>query len=330
MSEAQLDVGAVAREEPVQGGVDAAAEGALEIGELDDRDLGLRAAAAGRVAEGNLVDLRRGLPAVFRGRRRRRGRGPLHERRVELRGRGAAGEQLVGARELVVDDPLELLVGLRALDVAAVDEEVGRPRHADLAGERQIGVDASLAGVAVQRGVELGEVEPELLRVPIQAGAIQALLVREQLVVHLPELPLRLGRHRRLGGQGGVGVERQRVVAEEDPDLGRVRGGEPFEGGQRPAAEGALEIGELDDRDLRGRRPLRRPAERNPDPVDPVAAGGRLPRGAWRGRRGRRGRRGQWGRWRRCLLGRAIPSAAEHQQQRKNPAWVAAHARRVY
>ena len=44
--------------------------------------------------------------------------------------------------------------------------------------------------------LELADVEAELLRVLLEVRALDVLLVGEQLVVHLPELPLRLGRDR--------------------------------------------------------------------------------------------------------------------------------------
>ena len=53
-------------------------------------------------------------------------------------------------------------------------------------------------------------------------GRSSAVLVAEQLVVHLPELPLRAGGHRRLGGRLGVVVERERVVLPHHADLARV------------------------------------------------------------------------------------------------------------
>ena len=172
--------------------------------------------------------------------------------------------------DLVVDDLLELLVRLRALDVAAVEVEVRRPLHADLRAERQVGVDAALAGAAVERGLELAHVEAELPRVLLEVGALDVLLVGEQLVVHLPELALRLGRQRGLGGQRRVGVERQRVVAEEEPDLVRVLLLDLVHRRNHAAAERTLEVGERDDVDLGRGRSARRPFQRDPESLDPV------------------------------------------------------------
>ncbi len=217
------------------------------------------------------------------------------------------GDQLVGALELVVDDLLELLVRLRALNVAPVDVEVRRPLHADLLTGSQVGVDLRFADVRVERHLELAHVEPDLLRVLVEIGPLQVVLVGEHLVVHLPELPLRLGGDGRLGGQRRLGVERQRVMAEVEPHLAVVVLHHLVDGGDDPAAERALEVGELDDGHLGVQRAPHGAVERNAETVDAVA------RALRRRKPGRRRRRG-------VLVARrqapeAVASAQHHQPQ---------------
>ncbi len=268
---------------------------------------GWLAPRVGRVADGDLVDLGPGARALARRRRARCRLGALHEGGVDHVGRRPRGDQLVGALELVVDDLLELLVRLRALHVAPVDVEVRRPLHADLLTGGQVGVDLRLAGVRVERQLELVHVEPDLLRVLVEIGPLQVLLVGEHLVVHLPELPLRLGGDRRLGGQRRVGVERQGVVAEVDPHLAVVVLHDLVDGRHDAAAERALEVGELDDGHLGVQRAPHGAVERNAEPVDAVA------RALCRRKPGRRRRRG-------VLVARrqapeAVASAQHHQPQ---------------
>ena len=201
VAEHQRQVGAVRLQQRVEGGLDPRAEGALKVGELDQGDLRLRAAAHRRVEGGDAEDGGAGRRA---GAVRHRRLGPGQQRGVELVAREPAPQQAVGAGELVVDDLLEGGERLRAEHGPAVDEEARRPAHAELAAERQVVVDARLAGVAVERGAERRQIEPQLDGVLLQRRAFEVILSREQLVVHLPELPLPLG------GHGGLGRQRAR------------------------------------------------------------------------------------------------------------------------
>jgi hypothetical protein len=70
-------------------------------------------------------------------------------------------------------------------------------------------------GVAVEGGAEAGHVEALLLRVALEVGALEVLLVLEQEVVEAPEAlvaALRERLHRGLGGEHGVVVEGEGVV----------------------------------------------------------------------------------------------------------------------
>ena len=75
--------------------------------------------------------------------------------------------------------------------------------------------------------------------------------VREELVVHLPELALRLRGDRGARGGLAVRVHRERHELVDEAHLGRSLLPELVELGGDPLAEGALEVGELDDRDRR-------------------------------------------------------------------------------
>src|SRR5258706_11112220 len=104
--------------------------------------------------------------------------------------------------QLLIDHRGERLERHRAGDLAPVDEE--RRRAHPAAGQRvgglHVAVDRRLELARVEIRLELLDVEADLLGVLLQVGAVQRLLVAEQLVVHLPELALLPHRHRPLGG----------------------------------------------------------------------------------------------------------------------------------
>ena len=106
--------------------------------------------------------------------------------------------------------------------------------------------------------LNLRHVEAQLLRVLLERRAIERLLVGEQLVVHLPELPLLVGGQRRLGRQVGLVVERQRELLEGDAQLPLVVGLELPHRRHRAAAERALEVAPGHQRDRRRGRTLDR------------------------------------------------------------------------
>jgi len=95
---------------------------------------------------------------------------------------------LVG--QFLVDDRLEVLEGLCAVDESAVDEERRSPLHADLLAFLVVlhDVGPELAGVVAE--VEGLDVEAELGRVLLQVVVGQRALVGEDLVVVFPEFAL--------------------------------------------------------------------------------------------------------------------------------------------
>jgi len=97
---------------------------------------------------------------------------------------------LLGLTELFVDQRLERVERLRTAQAATVDEERRRTRRAQVACELLIGLDRRLVFVAVERVLELARVQAEVLGVALELVALQCVLVREQLLVHLPELAL--------------------------------------------------------------------------------------------------------------------------------------------
>jgi hypothetical protein len=118
-------------------------------------------------------------------------------------------------------------------------------------------------------------------------GPVQRLLVREQLVVHLPELALLVGGQRRLGRQVGLVVERQRQLLERNLHLALVLILDLLHHRHRARAERALEIAERDDGDLGAARPF----DGRVAQLDVLLALGRRGRAARRRRRGRGRRR---------------------------------------
>ena len=234
----------------LDGRADPVAEGALELAELDDGHEGVGLTLDGVVGlDGHLVD------GVVIGRRAAgRGRGGLVE---ALRGQGgvdaaaggALGDLGLGLLDLLVDDRLEGIEGAGAGDLAAVDEEVGGAARAELGADLHVLVDLGLEAAAVEVGLELLDVQPEVLGVGLEVLTGQGALVLEELVVHLPELALGAGGQGGLGGGHGVLVEGQRVVAEGDGHLVAIGVQDLLRGRQDAGAEGALELAELDDGD---------------------------------------------------------------------------------
>ena len=119
--------------------------------------------------------------------------------------------------------------------------------RADLAARGRVGLDCLFALLRVQRRLELTHVEAEVLGVLLERRAILVRLVGEQLVVHLPELPLLAGGPRRDGRGHGVGVERQRKVPPDHAHLPLVVVHHLGDGRLDARAERALEVRPLDD-----------------------------------------------------------------------------------
>jgi hypothetical protein len=180
-----------------------------------------------------------------------RGGGAAGVGRKDLARGHALGHQLLAPAKFIIDRRLELFVGHGAANRAAVDEEVRRALHTELLAQVRVVIHALLGGWRVDVLLELLDVETDFLGVLLKIRALEILLVGEELVVHLPELALRLGRHSGLGRKRRIRVKGQGGVPEEVANLVRVVLDELVQGGQDAAAEGALEVGEGDDGDLR-------------------------------------------------------------------------------
>src|SRR5205814_4612571 len=113
---------------------------------------------------------------------------------------------------------------------------------------------------------ELVRVQAELAGVLVEVLAVEVPRVREELVVQLPKLALRLRGQRGFGGQVCIGVKRQRSMAEVKAQIAQVFFEELIEGGRAASAERTLKIREFDDRNRCFDRALRRADERNPLP----------------------------------------------------------------
>src|SRR5215217_5166367 len=146
-----------------------------------------------------------------------------------------------GFLQLLIDDALEGVQRLGAHERPAVDEERRGAAGAQAGALGGVRVDLRRELVLVQRGLELADVQVQLLRVLLQGRAVQRALVGEELVVHLPELALLVRGQR--GGRGGLGVgmHGQRLVLEGDLHLAAVLVLNLLERRDDAAAEGALE-----------------------------------------------------------------------------------------
>src|ERR1700694_4019468 len=103
--------------------------------------------------------------------------------------------------QLLVDDALELLEGLGAGELVAVDEEGWRAGDADLGARLLVRLHHLGLLVRVEALVELALVEPELLRVALQRRHLERLLAPEEADFVRPVLALVTGA---LGGLGGL------------------------------------------------------------------------------------------------------------------------------
>ena len=104
-------------------------------------------------------------------------------------GAGLMPEEL----DVELDPLLEVAVEVREfaeVDLAAVDEDRGCAFEAHAVGLLLVLLDAADRVVRAHVGAELPEVEAEFLRVPLEVGLLEAILVVEEEMVHLPELPL--------------------------------------------------------------------------------------------------------------------------------------------
>jgi hypothetical protein len=224
--------------------LDATAVGTLEIREFLDDDPGARVAPRGGRGGGRPD----GLPLGGRWRL-----AVLDEGRVERLERRTAVEERLGAGELLVDDDPEFLERLRAHELAAVDEEVGRARGLEVVGEVDVLLDVPpvfLRGNSRGRG---GRVEADLGRDRRERVVVELRRRGEERVVGGPEARLALPRERLAGQLGGghrAAVAAQGVVLPYDADPVAVRRPHLGERALDALAVGALEVRELDDGDL--------------------------------------------------------------------------------
>jgi hypothetical protein len=179
----------------------------------------------------------------------------------DVRGRPAGRDErfvadalLRRARELLIDDVDERLQRLAPGQRAAVDEERRRAGEAERHGVLRVGLDLRAVAAGVEIGAKADHVEPELARVQLEAGAIDAPGGGVDPVVHREEPALRRRGERRLGRDGGVAIERQPAVHE--PDLSGVQPLQRPERVLRAKAEAARVIAPRHDRDRRVGGPL--------------------------------------------------------------------------
>lgn len=164
----------------------------------------------------------------------------------------ASGDEGTRTRELLVDDGLEGLEGLRTTKVAAIDEEAWSAACAEAAGDGLLCCDGSLVLVVVECCAELSHVEPKFFCVGVELRAAKGALVLEELRVHSPELSVAAlleGFKDSLSGRSCVVVEWKRVVHPDDANVVAVLFEDLVDRGLHAGAEGALEVRELDDGD---------------------------------------------------------------------------------
>src|SRR6266446_9279447 len=189
-----------------------------------------------------------GGPAPRAGRRRTAGsRRPTDAERPDR----SLGRRHALRRQLLVDHFLELVEGQRAGEHPPVDEEGGRAIDAHPLAVGHVLVDRRLERLVLEALIELGRVEAHVLRVLLQLVLAERGLIGEQSGVILPELALRVGAARGLGGRACLRVHGEREVAVDEPHLGAVVLHHLIDGALGPPAERALVVRELDDGDRR-------------------------------------------------------------------------------
>src|SRR5207247_7995863 len=164
--------------------------------------------------------------------------------------RGSRDRQ-IQTRQLGIDHAGELFERLRSRQEAPVDEKAGRPGDAQRFCFGDVRIDRALDAGRIESRLELLCIQAKLPRVLNEEGARQLLLIREELVVILPELPLLEGGDRGHRRRHRVLMEIKRIVLEDDPHRVAVSLVYALEGRTDPPTEGSLEIREFDDRDRR-------------------------------------------------------------------------------
>src|SRR5690606_38875316 len=144
----------------------------------------------------------------------------------------------------------EVVEWLCADELAAVDQEARRAGDTKRFALGHVVIDGLGVLAAVERGPELRHVQAELLSVLLEVRTLNRLLVGEEQVVVLPELALLVCRQRGLTSEGSVLVEVERELRERDADVVRIGLEDLVDRRVDLGTEGALEVAELDDRDL--------------------------------------------------------------------------------
>src|ERR1700723_3813546 len=118
--------------------------------------------------------------------------------------------------DLLIEPLVE--VDLRVV-LTPVDEQRGRALHAEIVAELPVGIEALGGSRRLHVGPEAVEVEPDGLCVAFEVALFEVLPVREEQVMHLPELALRLRRDGGARGRVAVRVNRQRRELVDEPHL---------------------------------------------------------------------------------------------------------------
>lgn len=124
--------------------------------------------------------------------------------------------------QLLLDDLDEDVERLGAVEHAPIDKKAGRAFDRERLGVRQVAVDERGSGRGIETGTEAPRVEAERARVIDQSLPAEIILLGEQDVVILPELPSLRGALRRDRGQPGLRVKGERQVLEDVSELGGI------------------------------------------------------------------------------------------------------------
>ena len=249
--------------ECVDRGLGARAERALVVRELDDRDGCASRAAGRRTVDGDVLDglAHRGsvpplaaLALALASAARPGGvaglvdaiGAPRDRARVHVLGPHAGCDQRAGGREALVDHRAELLGGLRAHDVATVDEERRRSTDVQTGGER-LGPAQCLERRSRAIGLEATDVESEVPYRDRKRAVVER--AGEESGSHRVVGSLRRRCERRDRRRTRSLVHRERLLRDDEANVVSVGPAKLGERGLGAAAVRTLVVGERDDRD---------------------------------------------------------------------------------
>jgi hypothetical protein len=141
----------------------------------------------------------------------------------------------------------------RSTSARAFEEARGAGR-ADAARDALLTLDDRVVLVVVERRADLRHVQTDFTGPALEVLTRQLALIREEELVQTPELlvaTLLEGLHREVVRGAGVAVEGERVVHPHDADVARVLLEQTIDRRLDAAAERALVVADLDDRDER-------------------------------------------------------------------------------